>query len=69
MGLAFVVLSVGGLVGNPIDGALLTSSFNWERPIFFSAVCFFVGRNWFDRQQSIASPKKGDLEGLKDRRE
>ncbi len=43
MGAAFAVISIGGLVGNPIDGVLLTGSFHWERPIIFSGVCFFVG--------------------------
>jgi MFS transporter, MCT family, solute carrier family 16 (monocarboxylic acid transporters), member 10 len=38
MGLAFSVLSLAGLAGTPITGALLTSELKWARPIAFSAV-------------------------------
>jgi len=59
MGLAFAVISVGGLVGNPIDGALLTSSFHWEYPIIFSAVCFFVGTVGLIISRMLQARRKG----------
>ncbi|KAI0057041.1 MFS general substrate transporter [Artomyces pyxidatus] len=39
LGLAFFFASLGALVGQPIDGALLGDTFPWYRPIIFSAVC------------------------------
>ncbi|KAL9708574.1 hypothetical protein Ac2012v2_008261 [Leucoagaricus gongylophorus] len=37
-GIAFSLTSVGALMGNPIDGALLGKTFPWIRPITFSGV-------------------------------
>ncbi|KXN80861.1 Riboflavin transporter MCH5 [Leucoagaricus sp. SymC.cos] len=39
-GIAFSLTSVGALMGNPIDGALLGETFPWIRPITFSSVGF-----------------------------
>ncbi|KAK2460860.1 hypothetical protein APHAL10511_007330 [Amanita phalloides] len=51
MGICYSLAAFGGLIGNPIAGALLTSSFIWWRPIIFAGVavalggiCFFAAR-------------------------
>jgi MCP family monocarboxylic acid transporter-like MFS transporter 10 len=59
MGLAFAVLSVGGLTGNPLEGALLTGSFHWERPIIFAALCFFVGTVGLVLSRLLQARRKG----------
>ncbi|KAJ7658890.1 major facilitator superfamily domain-containing protein [Mycena rosella] len=38
MGVSFAVVGIGGLVGPPINGALLTGHFVWWRPALFSGV-------------------------------
>ncbi|KAJ8515855.1 hypothetical protein ONZ45_g6789 [Pleurotus djamor] len=42
-GISFFVTGFGSLAGNPIDGALLGTTFPWWRPITFSGVSIFVG--------------------------
>lgn len=39
MGMTYSLASFGALVGNPVDGALLGSTFPWSRALIFSAVC------------------------------
>ncbi|KIK65077.1 hypothetical protein GYMLUDRAFT_123169, partial [Collybiopsis luxurians FD-317 M1] len=43
MGLLYSIASLGALVGNPLDGVLLGSTFAWEKAIIFSAVMIFAG--------------------------
>ncbi|VDB99736.1 unnamed protein product [Peniophora sp. CBMAI 1063] len=43
LGLAYFLASIGLLVGNPIDGALLGSTFPWSRAIIFSGVMSVAG--------------------------
>ncbi|KAI0057047.1 MFS general substrate transporter [Artomyces pyxidatus] len=43
LGLAFFFASLGALVGQPIDGALLGNAFPWYKAIIFSAVTTFAG--------------------------
>ncbi|KAF9557283.1 MFS general substrate transporter [Agrocybe pediades] len=38
MGIGFTLAGVGGLIGTPIDGALLAQSYHWARPAAFSGV-------------------------------
>lgn len=38
LGIGFAFQGVGGLIGTPITGALLTSSYIWWRPVVYSAV-------------------------------
>ncbi|KAJ7626803.1 major facilitator superfamily domain-containing protein, partial [Roridomyces roridus] len=38
IGIGFAIVGLGGLVGPPIEGALLTSRFIWWRPTLFSGV-------------------------------
>ncbi|SJK98360.1 related to MFS monocarboxylate transporter [Armillaria ostoyae] len=43
MGICFTFTGLGGLVGTPIAGALLTSSYIWWRPIVFAGLCTSSG--------------------------
>ncbi|KAJ7176263.1 MFS general substrate transporter [Mycena crocata] len=47
MGVSFAIEGVGGLIGPPINGALLTSDFAWWRPALFSGVMGLVGAAFF----------------------
>ncbi|KAJ7164233.1 major facilitator superfamily domain-containing protein [Mycena filopes] len=47
MGICFGFVGIGGLVGPPINGALLTSNYIWWRPALFSGVMAFVGFAFF----------------------
>ncbi|KAF7360752.1 MFS general substrate transporter [Mycena venus] len=47
IGVSFAVISLGGLLGPPINGALLTREFLWWRPALFSGVMAFVGFSFF----------------------
>ncbi|KAJ7108156.1 major facilitator superfamily domain-containing protein, partial [Mycena epipterygia] len=38
MGVSFAIEGIGGLIGPPINGALLTANFLWWRPALFSGV-------------------------------
>ncbi|KAK7050715.1 MFS general substrate transporter [Favolaschia claudopus] len=43
MGLGFSVVGIAGLIGPPINGALLTSRYIWWRPALFSGIMALVG--------------------------
>ncbi|KAG6871800.1 hypothetical protein C0995_016418 [Termitomyces sp. Mi166 len=43
MGIAFFFSGIGGLIGTPIGGALLTEEFIWWRPAVFCGVSIFEG--------------------------
>ncbi|KAJ7161154.1 major facilitator superfamily domain-containing protein [Mycena filopes] len=47
MGIAYGFVGIGGLIGPPINGALLTSKFVWWRPALFSGVMCSVGFAFF----------------------
>jgi MFS family permease len=47
MGVCFTFTGFGGLIGTPIAGALLSSSFIWWRPTAFSGICVFCGASCF----------------------
>jgi len=58
MGICFSVTAFGGLIGNPIAGALLTSSYTWWKPIVFAglvaglgSVCFLSARFFVAREK------------------
>jgi len=58
LGIALFIPSAFLLVSSPVQGALLTSEFHWNRPIIFSAVMataaagfFFVGRLYVVKQR------------------
>ncbi|KAJ7729146.1 MFS general substrate transporter [Mycena metata] len=69
MGVSFAIEGIGGLIGPPINGALLTAHFLWWRPALFSGVLGLVGFAFFlstifavRRKESVAkepeSPEK-----------
>jgi hypothetical protein len=65
MGLAFAVLGVGGLVGNPIARRSLDQLVLLGAPHHLLGCLLFRRDNWSSgSQQDAAGPKKGDLEGL-----
>ncbi|KAJ7464109.1 major facilitator superfamily domain-containing protein [Mycena latifolia] len=43
MGVSFAIMGIGGLIGPPINGALLTRNFIWWRPALFSGLMAFAG--------------------------
>ncbi|KAG6827018.1 hypothetical protein H0H92_013538 [Tricholoma furcatifolium] len=43
IGICLAVTGIGGLVGTPIAGALLSTTFVWWRPIIFSGICVSAG--------------------------
>ncbi|KAF8068868.1 hypothetical protein FPV67DRAFT_1094388 [Lyophyllum atratum] len=43
IGLCFTFTGFGALIGTPIAGALLSSSFIWWRPLVFSGLCMLSG--------------------------
>ncbi|KAJ7288634.1 MFS general substrate transporter [Mycena rebaudengoi] len=47
MGVAFAFVGIGGLIGPPINGALLTKHFVWWRPALFSGLMAMVGFGFF----------------------
>ncbi|THH00733.1 hypothetical protein EW026_g1870 [Hermanssonia centrifuga] len=47
MGIAFTILAIGGLIGSPISGALLTENYIWWRPALFSGIMAFIGSAFF----------------------
>ncbi|KAJ7182326.1 major facilitator superfamily domain-containing protein [Mycena crocata] len=47
MGVSFAVVGIGGLIGPPINGALLTGHYVWWRPAFFSGLMASVGFSFF----------------------
>ncbi|KAF5384260.1 hypothetical protein D9615_003435 [Tricholomella constricta] len=59
MGICFTFTSIGGLVGTPIAGALLTTSFIWWRPIVFAGLCVTAGTACFIISRFISSKRKG----------
>ncbi|KAJ3775372.1 major facilitator superfamily domain-containing protein [Lentinula raphanica] len=58
MGLCFTFNSFGGLIGTPIAGALLTSSYVWWQPTLFAGlssaagvICLAASRFWISREK------------------
>ncbi|KAF7335576.1 MFS general substrate transporter [Mycena venus] len=47
MGVAFAFEGIGGLIGPPINGALLTANFIWWRPALFSGLLGLIGFAFF----------------------
>lgn len=43
LGVCFTFTGLGGLIGTPIAGALLSSRFIWWRPILFAGLCVLCG--------------------------
>ncbi|KAJ7508898.1 major facilitator superfamily domain-containing protein [Mycena galericulata] len=47
MGVSFAIEGIGGLIGPPINGALLTAHFAWWRPALFSGLMGLIGFAFF----------------------
>ncbi|RDB17265.1 Riboflavin transporter MCH5 [Hypsizygus marmoreus] len=58
MGLCLAVTGFGGLVGTPISGALLSTSFVWWRPIVFAGLCVSMGTVCFCVSRYLTSKRK-----------
>ncbi|KAF5383077.1 hypothetical protein D9615_004876 [Tricholomella constricta] len=59
IGLCFTFTGIGGLIGTPIAGALLSSSFIWWRPLVFSGVCMLAGTASLCFTRYVVSKTKG----------
>lgn len=59
MGICFTFTGFGGLVGNPIAGALLTSSYIWWRPSLFAGLCVTCGAILFALARFGVARQKG----------
>lgn len=59
LGVCFTFTGIGGLIGTPIAGALLTSSFIWWRPSLFSGMCVFGGALCFCMSRFLIARRKG----------
>ncbi|KAG6861148.1 hypothetical protein C0995_003416 [Termitomyces sp. Mi166 len=58
LGICFAFTGIGGLVGTPISGALLTGSYIWWRPFLFSGLCVFTGTFCFIVSRHLSSRVK-----------
>ncbi|KAF8225737.1 MFS general substrate transporter [Tricholoma matsutake] len=61
MGICFAFNGLGGLIGTPIAGALLTSEFIWWRPILYSGLCVACGTLILTWTAVLVSRKKGTV--------
>ncbi|KAF8961854.1 major facilitator superfamily domain-containing protein [Flammula alnicola] len=58
LGVCFTFTGFGGLIGTPIAGALLSTSFLWWRPTLFSGMCVFCGASCFFASRFLLSRRK-----------
>ncbi|KAF8351994.1 major facilitator superfamily domain-containing protein [Amanita rubescens] len=59
IGICFALAAIGGLIGNPIAGALLTSSYTWWKPIIFAGVTVGLGSTCFFGARLFLVKEKG----------
>ncbi|KAF8624652.1 hypothetical protein AX17_006983 [Amanita inopinata Kibby_2008] len=59
MGICFTFTGIGGLIGNPIAGALLGPSFVWWRPILFAGLCVVCASLCFSSARFLIAKRKG----------
>ncbi|PPQ96481.1 hypothetical protein CVT26_010475 [Gymnopilus dilepis] len=59
LGICFTFTGIGGLIGTPITGALLSTSFIWWRPAIFSGLCVFCGASCFLISRTLLARRKG----------
>lgn len=53
------LLGLGGLIGTPIAGALLSSKFLWWRPVLFSGLCVVCGSSCFIFSRILLARARG----------
>ncbi|KAJ7766706.1 major facilitator superfamily domain-containing protein [Mycena metata] len=66
IGVAFTFVGIGGLIGPPIDGALLTNKFIWWRPALFSGIMAFVGVAFFVATLIVLRRRKAERSNASD---
>ncbi|KAH6903251.1 major facilitator superfamily domain-containing protein [Coprinopsis sp. MPI-PUGE-AT-0042] len=59
LGLCFTFTGIGGLVGTPIAGALLTSQYIFWRPVVFAGICVTTGLLCFVTTRFMTAHRKG----------
>ncbi|EDR10646.1 uncharacterized protein LACBIDRAFT_317337 [Laccaria bicolor S238N-H82] len=59
LGVCFTFTGLGGLVGTPIAGALLSPSFVWWRPILLPSLCVLISALCFTATRFLRVRKKG----------
>ncbi|EAU83833.2 hypothetical protein CC1G_09502 [Coprinopsis cinerea okayama7 len=59
LGICFTFTGIGGLIGTPIAGLLLTSDFHWWRPIVFAGVCVSTGFLSFTCTRFLKARERG----------
>jgi len=59
MGICFSLTAFGGLIGNPIAGALLTSSYTWWKPIIFAGLVAGMGSVCLSGARFFVAREKG----------
>ncbi|KAF9484040.1 MFS general substrate transporter [Pholiota conissans] len=58
LGVCFTFTGFGGLIGTPIAGALLSTSFLWWRPTLFSGICVFGGASCFSIARTFLARRR-----------
>ncbi|KAF5384219.1 hypothetical protein D9615_003456 [Tricholomella constricta] len=58
LGICFTFTGLGGLVGTPIAGALLSKDFVWWRPSLFAAICVLTGALCFSLTRMLVARRK-----------
>ncbi|KAF8702196.1 hypothetical protein AX14_014483 [Amanita brunnescens Koide BX004] len=61
MGICYSFAAFGGLIGNPIAGALLASSYTWWKPIVFSGLVVGLGSICFVCARFLLAKEKGTV--------
>ncbi|RDB19803.1 Riboflavin transporter MCH5 [Hypsizygus marmoreus] len=59
IGLAFFLDAFGGLIGPPIDGALLGGDFAWSKPIVFTGILVLAGVILLFMARYVVAKRKG----------
>jgi len=59
LGVCFAFTGLGGLVGTPVAGALLSKDFIWWRPSLFAGICVLTGAMFFLVTRMLAVRNKG----------
>ncbi|KJA23936.1 hypothetical protein HYPSUDRAFT_137083 [Hypholoma sublateritium FD-334 SS-4] len=59
LGVCFTfTVGLGGLIGTPIAGALLSTTFQWWRPTLFSGICVFSGASCFTATRFLLARRR-----------
>ncbi|KIL66135.1 hypothetical protein M378DRAFT_75791 [Amanita muscaria Koide BX008] len=61
IGICFAFTGIGGLVGNPIAGALLSSSYDWWKAILFAGLAVSLAAASFTTARHFLSKERGTM--------